>query len=296
MNGVSLGFAFSAGLVASLNPCAFAMLPAFSAYYLGVDEERGGRRSPLGRVTRGLAVGSAMTAGCVVVFAAIGTLVSLAGSGLLRYQDIVTVVVATALAGLGAWLAGGRELRVLVPNPIRGRGGRDLLSAGVYGVGYGLASLACTLPIFLIVVGAAFLQGSVAGGLVLFLAYSAGMGAIVIAVSLGTALFKGVVARFLRRALPHVQRLSGALLILAGTYLAVRQLDQAKLGILSPLQPYATEIGTGLAVGAVLVAAALRLLGGGTRVAEEEVAEEAGSGPTEAVPSRPRRAELSGRT
>jgi hypothetical protein len=178
-------------------------------------------------------------------------------------------VVAVALAGLGAWLAGGRELRVFVPNPVRGKGGRDLLSAGLYGVGYGFASLACTLPIFLIVVGAAFLEGSVAGGLLLFLAYSAGMGAIVMAVSLGTALFKGVVARFLRRALPHVQRLSGALLILAGTYLAVRQLDQARLGTLSGLRPYATVIGAGLAAGAVLAAALLRFLGG-ERLPEEQ--------------------------
>jgi cytochrome c biogenesis protein CcdA len=269
VNGVSLGFAFSAGLIASLNPCAFAMLPAFAAYYLGLDEGQAAPPSPPRRLARALLVGSAMTAGFVVVFAAIGALVSLAGSGLLRYQDIVAVVVAVALAGLGAWLAGGRELRVFVPNPVRGKGGRDLLSAGLYGVGYGFASLACTLPIFLIVVGAAFLEGSVAGGLLLFLAYSAGMGAIVMAVSLGTALFKGVVARFLRRALPHVQRLSGALLILAGTYLAVRQLDQARLGTLSGLRPYATVIGAGLAAGAVLAAALLRFLGG-ERLPEEQ--------------------------
>lgn len=257
MNGVSLGFAFSAGLIASLNPCAFAMLPAFAAYYLGLDDEEARPRSAPVRAARGLVVGGAMTAGFVVVFASIGALVSLAGSGLLRYQDAVAVGVAVALAGLGAWLAGGRELRVFMPNPVKGRGRRDLFSAVVYGVGYGAASLACTLPIFLIVVGAAFVEGTVLGGLKLFLAYSAGMGAIVLAVALGAALFKGVVARFLRRALPYVQRLSGALLILAGTYLAVRQLEEAKLGTLSALQPYATEIGAGLALAAVLAAAVL---------------------------------------
>ena len=203
-----------------------------------------------------------MTAGFVLVFVGIGALVSLAGSGLLRYQDAVGVAVALALAALGAWLVSGREVRVFVPNPVRARKGRrDLLSAAIYGVGFGFASLACTLPIFLVVVGAAFLEGSVLGGLALFLAYSAGMGAIVMAVSLGTVLFKGVVTRFLRRAMPHVQRLSGALLILAGTYVAVRQLEQAKLGTLSGLQPHATEIGAGLAAAAVIGAAVLWWIG-----------------------------------
>lgn len=255
MNGLSLGFAFSAGLVASLNPCAFAMLPAFVAYYLGLDDER--PQAAPARALRGLAVGGAMTAGFVAVFTAIGVLVSLAGTGLLRYQDVVGVAVAVALATLGAWLVAGREVRVLVANPVRGRGRRDLASAAIYGVGYGFASLACTLPIFLIVVGSAFVSGSVLGGLALFLVYSAGMGTVVLAVTLGAALFKGAVTRFLRKAMPLVQRASGALLILTGTYLAVRQLDQARLGALSALQPYATEIGAGLAIAAVVAAAAL---------------------------------------
>jgi len=180
------------------------------------------------------------------------------------------VAVALALAGLGTWLAGGREVHVFVPNPVAGRKRGDLLSAGVYGVGYGLASLACTLPIFLIVVGAAFVQGTVLGGLALFLAYGAGMGAIVVAVTLGAALLKGIVARFLRMALPYVQRASGVLLILAGTYLAVRQLEEARLGTLSALQPYAAEIGVGLALATSVAAGLLWWLG---RVSESAAAD-----------------------
>lgn len=254
-----LAFALSAGLIASLNPCAFAMLPAFAGYYIGLDEDGASARGPLRRVGRGIAVGAAMTVGFVVVFASIGALVSLAGSGLLRFQDIVGTTVAIALVGLGVWLAAGRELSLLIPNPAgrRGRGNRDLMSAGIYGIGFGFASLACTLPIFLIVVGTAFVSGSVLGGLSLFLAYSIGMGAIVMAVSVSAAVFKGALLRFLRRAMPFVQQASGVLLILAGTYLATRQLDQAKLGTLAPLQPYATEIGAGLVLAAVVATAAI---------------------------------------
>lgn len=275
MSEASLAFAFSAGLVASLNPCAFAMLPAFVAYYLGLDDDAA-RPGLARRLVQGLAVGLSMTAGFLAVFAVLGAFVSLAGRGLLRYQDVVGVAVGLALGGLGAWLAGGRELHVFVPNPVRPPRERSLPSSAVYGVAYGLASLACTLPIFFVVVGAAFLEGSVVDGLSLFLAYSLGMGAVVVAVSVSAALFKGGVGRFLRYAMPLVQRASGALLILAGTFIAVRALDQAALGALAGLQPYTTEIGAVFAALAVVVASILAWSSSGGRPAPMRPAEKTG--------------------
>ncbi|HZT54159.1 MAG TPA: cytochrome c biogenesis CcdA family protein [Gaiellaceae bacterium] len=263
MNEASFGLAVSAGLVASLNPCAFAMLPAFAAYYLGLGEDARAQPGVAVQLARGVAVGAAMSAGFLVVFAGIGIVVSLAGSRLLRYQDVAGLVIGIALGAVGSWLVSGRELHVFVPNPVQGRRrGRDLVSASAYGVGYGFASLACTLPIFLVVVGTAFTNGSLLGGFELFVAYSLGMASVVVAVTLGAALFKGLVARLLRTAMPFVQRGSGALLILAGTYIAVRQLSEAKLGTLAPLQPHATEIGAALALASVLAAAVLWWLGG----------------------------------
>jgi cytochrome c-type biogenesis protein len=54
----------------------------------------------------------------------------------------------------------------------------------------------------------------------LFLVYAAGMGLVVVVITLGTALARDAVATWLRRALPYVTRLSGALLALAGLYVA----------------------------------------------------------------------------
>ncbi len=88
----------------------------------------------------------------------------------------------------------------------------------VYGVAYTLASLGCTLPIFLIAVGAALVSGPL-GSLVLFIAYSLGMGLVLTAVALGAALFKGIVASAVRRALPYVHQVSALLLVVAGGYL-----------------------------------------------------------------------------
>ena len=35
----ALTLAFSAGMVATLNPCGFAMLPAYLSYFMGLQDE-----------------------------------------------------------------------------------------------------------------------------------------------------------------------------------------------------------------------------------------------------------------
>lgn len=49
--------------------------------------------------------------------------------------------------------------------------------------------------------------------------YGLGMGAILIAVTIGAALFRGMVSRRLRTALPYVHQMSALFLTRAGTYL-----------------------------------------------------------------------------
>ncbi|HZT53373.1 MAG TPA: hypothetical protein VE995_03235, partial [Gaiellaceae bacterium] len=85
------------------------------------------------------------------------------------------------------------------------------------GIGYGTASLSCTLPIFLAATGSA-VTGSLAGSALSFLAYAAGMGTILTALAVAAALSQQGLARALRRLVPYVNRASGALLALAGAY------------------------------------------------------------------------------
>ena len=57
------GFAFWAGIVAEVNPCGFAMLPAYLSLYLGNTEAGFEKRSSLGRVLRALLIGGAVSLG-----------------------------------------------------------------------------------------------------------------------------------------------------------------------------------------------------------------------------------------
>jgi hypothetical protein len=118
-----------------------------------------------------------------------------------------------ALAGLVA-LAGGRvalPLHLHVPVKRERRVGAMLL----FGIGYGAASLGCTLPLFLTLIAAS----SGPDKLTVFVAYAAGTAAVLMALAVLVAVAREGVSRAVRPALRCMPRIAGLLLVIAGGYL-----------------------------------------------------------------------------
>src|SRR5262249_21904348 len=128
------------------------------------------RHARPGSAREGLALGALVTAGFLLVFVVAGVLVSLGAGSVARGFPWATVFIGAALVGLGLWLYLGGSLSVRVPHLQAARVVGSPRAMFVYGIAYALASLGCTLPIFLIAVGAALAAGPV-GSLVLFVAY-----------------------------------------------------------------------------------------------------------------------------
>lgn len=207
-----LALALTAGTVAAFNPCGFAMLPAYLTLLITGDA---GRRGPLARA---LVLSGAMTAGFVTVFGLFGLAVTALAVSAGRYLPWVTIVIGVALTGLGVWLLSGRELLLRLPGLATGRPTTSPLSLYGYGLSYAVASLSCTAGPFLAVTSASLSGGGLLGGLAAFVAYAAGMGLVVAALSLAVALAHAAAVARLRRLLPYVSRTGGALLVLAGLY------------------------------------------------------------------------------
>jgi cytochrome c-type biogenesis protein len=207
--------AVAAGMAATVNPCGFALLPAYLAAFVGEDHQPG-----VGAVPRAFAVSGALTLGFVAVFGLFGAVISPLAVSVERYLPWATIVIGVGLVGLGVALLAGRQLVVHLPK--LDRGGRDgrLTSMFVFGVSYAVASLSCTVGPFLAVTSSTFGSGNVASGIGVFIAYALGMGAVVTALTVGVALARAGLAARLRAALPHVSRVSGGLLVVAGAYVA----------------------------------------------------------------------------
>jgi cytochrome c biogenesis protein CcdA len=214
------GWAFAAGMIASVNPCGFFMLPAYISYQLGTGDTVFDAASPLRRGLRALFLGVTATTGFVAVMGVVGALVAVGGQWMVRVFPYAGLAIGAALVGIGLWLlVTGRTLGLaaagrLTISPRRSRGNIFL-----FGVAYAIGSLSCTLPIFLLVVGNSLAARGFAGSMVQFVSYALGMGSILIAVTLGAALSGGAVAGGLRRVLPHVHRTSAFFLVGAGGYL-----------------------------------------------------------------------------
>ncbi len=215
---VGLGYAFAAGVVSSINPCGFLVLPAFVAYHVGATNATHGTTGL--RLAR--AVGAAVLAsiGFMVVFGAIGLIIHAAGGGISRYFPVAGLTVGAMMVALGLWmLARNRSFGIMaatrVPPPIGPGLWRNLL----FGAAYGVASLGCCLPIFLAVVVGSFSVEGIAPATGYFVSYGLGMGVVVVSLTLSAVAFRDSVSWSMRKAAPYVYRAAAVLLIGVGAYL-----------------------------------------------------------------------------
>lgn len=213
-----LAFAFSAGLLATLNPCGFAMLPAYLSYFLGLDDTDTARRSPAAAIAAALTVGGLVSFGFLVVFGLAGTLMALGITALVDIIPWVALAVGVGVAALGTWLLAGHTLPIPTIGPTQAGNSRGLGSALGFGVSFALASLSCTLPVFLTVIATATAQPSLTGRLTTVAAYAAGMMLLLIAITILLALGHASLITRLRRLTPILNHLAGAILVAAGVY------------------------------------------------------------------------------
>jgi cytochrome c-type biogenesis protein len=222
--GPEIALAFSAGMVATVNPCGFALLPAYLSYFLGLEDGdatgRPGAAPDRAPVARAVAVSLAVTAGFLVVFGVMGFAWSSVSGLLGRRLPYFTLVVGAVLVVLGIAMLRGYQPVLRVPRWELSSEGRELGSMFVYGISYAIASLSCTIPIFIGIVSTTLERESLTKGVATFLAYGLGMGATLSVLTIAVALARTGVVRSFRQLLPHMHRISGVLLVLAGSFVS----------------------------------------------------------------------------
>jgi cytochrome c-type biogenesis protein len=217
-----LAYSFAAGMAATVNPCGFVMLPTLVSYYLGTKDAGYAASSITQRTASALGLGLAATSGFVALFAVVGVTVSAGGHALVAAFPWFGLGIGALLVLMGIWLVlSGRSLGVGLLHRIQPPTQRSPFGLFLFGVAYGTASLSCTLPIFLVVVGGALATSGPAAGVLQFIGYALGMGAVLIAVSVATALSQGAIVRGFRALVPAVERLGAVLLVGAGVYLVI---------------------------------------------------------------------------
>ena len=218
-----LGFAFAVGMASAVNPCGFAMLPAYLGLYLGKGKVEADT-TIVRQLSQAIIVGSAVTCGFLVLFGGVGLAIALGARTVVA--DILPWLglgIGIALVFAGAWMVGGGKVYTGLAARIADRMGDpgqiSVRGYFVFGLSYGTASLSCTLPLFLSLVGSSLAVSSIMTSIWQFVLYALGMGTVITALTIGIAFFKGAVTKLLRKALPYVEPLGAWLMVLAGSYI-----------------------------------------------------------------------------
>lgn len=208
--------AVAAGMAATVNPCGFALLPAYLSAFLGSEHRSGGA----GAVGRALAVSVALTAGFVVVFGLFGLVITPLALSIEDELPWVTIVIGIGLVALGAALLAGKQPILKIPKLQRGGSDGTLPSMFLFGVSYATASLSCTVGPFLAITTTTFRSSSFIAGLGIFFAYALGMGLVIGVLTIALSLAKATFVQRFRSALPRINRVAGAFIVVAGIYVA----------------------------------------------------------------------------
>ncbi len=215
-----VAYAFAAGMVAAINPCGFALLPAYLSYYLGLtDDSADGPPSTPVALLRAVGVGAALTAGFLLVFGIMGLIWSSVSSAIGGRLPWVTALMGVAVVGLGIAMLCGYQPVARLPKLHVGKGGQEAWSTFLFGISYAVASLSCTIPIFSGLLSTTF-SDSFRSGLRTFVFFGLGMGALVTVLTIAVALAREGLVHGLRGLMPYFGRISGGLLVVTGAIVA----------------------------------------------------------------------------
>lgn len=212
-----LTLALAAGGLSTINPCGFAMLPAYLGFYVGADEDQ--LPSATSRTAQGLKTGLMVTAGFLLVFGLVGLPITYGATRIVRAIPWFGMALGVTLLVVGIATFFGRKISMTINNPIRPEQNRKPKTMFLFGIGYGIASLGCTLPVFLAVIGASLATQGAGGALLVLVAYGLGMAIMLILFSTGAALVRDGLVRSVRKIMPYMGRITGAMLTVAGLYL-----------------------------------------------------------------------------
>lgn len=188
------------------------MLPAYLGFFL-TDQPDGGRRRPIASVT--LAVSS----GFLVVFTAAGVLLA---AGLRAVVDVIpwlALAVGAGLVVVGVAQLRGRRLLPYLRGPARVRKEASFRGMFGFGVSYAVASLSCTLPIFLSLVGGAVAARTASQAILTFVAYGSGMSIVVSGITVLVAAGRRTLIDRIRPLACRIDVLAGWTMILAGLFI-----------------------------------------------------------------------------
>jgi cytochrome c biogenesis protein CcdA len=213
-----LATSFTAGLLAAINPCGFVLLPTYLLYFLGMENLRPGAERT--SVSRALAVSLSVSAGFMSVFIVIGVITKWSTNWFLDKAPYISLVIGLLLVALGIAMLFGYRPPFTTPKLDVGQRDRSVLSMFVFGIAYAVASIGCTIGLFLSVVLGGVAKQGVMTGIAAIALYGLGMALLITGLTVTLAMANTAVLKFLRKGMAWFEYVAGVFVLLTGLYLS----------------------------------------------------------------------------
>ena len=216
-----VSFSFMQGVMAFLAPCAVALLPGYIAVYIsrGADAD-----PPLNqKLFRGLKLAFLSILGILVIYLIAGIVIITASQLLKDYMMWITIGMGGVLIVLGFLMIFGNSISFSI-NLNRTSSESEAAEAFIFGIAYAIGALGCLFPLFLVVATQAMAAPSAMEGATYIFAYFSGISGMMIAAILLATFAKDFMMKYLRKILPHIETVTGWLLIFAGIYVIYYQM------------------------------------------------------------------------
>ncbi len=213
---------FLEGIITFISPCLLPMIPIYVSYFAG-----GGERET--KKTLKCAIGFVL--GFTLVFVALGALAGTVGSFLMRYQTAVNIVSGLIVIFFGLNFMGVFHLNLFRGNQTQFQAKElGFFSAMVFGIIFSVGWTPCVGTFLGSALMLASQQGHVLTGILMLLAYSAGLG---IPFMLSAVLIDKLKSAFtfIKKHYDIVNKVCGALLVVIGILMATGMLGRWLLAL-----------------------------------------------------------------
>lgn len=222
------GLAVMGGVASFFSPCSFPLLPSYFAYYVrpGEKEDKKEDKKTSRKIDhRGLKMGLKASLGMIIVFGGIGALIVTGGNWLADYVPYLQPLVGGVITFSGLLILSDVDLsfhlqnlknRIITKERKKKNRDKTHLSPFYYGLGYGMGSAGCTIPVFIAVIVASWLTQGISGALTVLLLYLLPMVFLMTVISILIYDLRGEIIKKLNRYIRLINRISGMILVVAG--------------------------------------------------------------------------------
>lgn len=230
---VTLGLAFLAGLASFLSPCVFSLVPVYIGYLSGRSVAINDENLPSTR-WQTFSHGIAFVLGFSIIFILLGVTASALGRllydirfWLAKIGGVIVIIFGLHMTGIVRIPFLEYDLRPQTRIDVR----RSYFSSALMGVFFSAGWSPCVGPVLGAILTLALNGGSIAEGVKLLSAYSAGLAIPFLLAALGIGWVGAILKRY-RKAIRYIEIAMGVLLIAVGVMLLLGTFEQlARFGL-----------------------------------------------------------------